>query len=184
VNMQGQMEGTPATLRKGDRPGRAAGSLPAAGDSLVHLLRPERGADDRVALRGQRLGRGPPIPQGDRPRHHPWAAGAPGQDLRDEGGGGLGQAPPGTRRTQPAPLAAAGAPPLLVAEVTAQPEDPGREDATRYGGVACAFHRGGAASGVRRGVERREPRLQRSGHHRGAQRLARSMGGLGGWWRV
>jgi hypothetical protein len=107
-----------------------AGSLQASGDSLVHIILPNRGADDGVDLRGELLGRGHPIPQGDRHRHNPLAGGDPGNDLLDQVGGGLGHAPPGTRRTKPAPLAAEGERQLLVAGVTAQPEEPVREDAT------------------------------------------------------
>jgi hypothetical protein len=50
--------------------------------------------------------------------------------------------------------------------------------------VEFAFHIGGEASGVRIGVERSEQRLQIIGHHLVEQRLARIMGGIGGWCRA
>ena len=59
-------------------------------------------------LRGQLLGGGHPIPQGDWYRDDPLAGGDPGNDLLDQLGGGLGHATPRTRRTKPPPLAAEG----------------------------------------------------------------------------
>jgi hypothetical protein len=61
--------------------------------------------------------------------------------------------PPGTRRTQPPPLAAEGQQQLLVAGVTAQPEEPMCEDAALQIVVQFAFYIGGQTSGVGISVE-------------------------------
>ena len=54
--------------------------------------------------------------------------GHPGDDLRDQVGGGVGHAPPGTGGAKPAPLVAECEQQLMVAGVTAQLEEPVRED--------------------------------------------------------
>ena len=110
-------------------PGWMLARATASCDGFVHIILPDRGADDRMDLRGQLLGRGHPVPQGDRHRHDPLARGDPGNDLLDQVGGGLGHAPPGTGGTKPPPLAAEGQQQLVVAGVTAQPQKAMREDA-------------------------------------------------------
>ena len=46
-------------------------------------------------------------------------------------GGGLGHAPPGTRRTKPPPLAAEGQQHLMLAGITAQPQKAMGQDTAR-----------------------------------------------------
>ena len=75
MEMEVEIDGTPETLDKRHRSRLNIGSLKASGDCLVHIILPDRGADDGVDLRGQLLGRGHPIPQGDRHRHDPLAGG-------------------------------------------------------------------------------------------------------------
>ena len=128
MEMQMHIEGTPKTLHTCHRPWLDLGSHTASCDRLVHIILPDRGADDRMDRGGEVLRCRHPIPQGDRHRHDPLAGGDPGDDLLDQVGGGLGHAPPGTRRTKPAPLAAEGEQQLLVAGVTAQPEKPMGQD--------------------------------------------------------
>jgi hypothetical protein len=128
MEMEVHIERTPETLHKGDRPWLEAGSLQASGDSLVHIILPDRGADDGMDLRGQLLDAAIQYRRGTG-TDTPIGGGDPGNDLLDQVGGGLGHAPPGTRRTKPAPLAAEGEQQLLVAGVTAQPQKAVREDA-------------------------------------------------------
>jgi hypothetical protein len=71
-----------------------------------------------------------------------------------------------------------------VAGVTAQPEEAMGQDTALSVVVEFPFYVGGEASGVRSGGERGEKRLQMIGHDLVEQRLARIMGGIGGWWRV
>ena len=104
MEMDIQIDGTPEMLDKGDRPRLDVGSRQASCDGLVHIILSDRGANDRMDLRGQLLGRGHPIPQGDRYRDDPLPCRHPGNDLLDQAGSGLGHAPPGTRRTKPPPL--------------------------------------------------------------------------------
>ena len=47
MKMEIQIEGTPETLDKCHRPWLEIGSLTASGDCLVHIILPDRGADDR-----------------------------------------------------------------------------------------------------------------------------------------
>ena len=120
------------------------------------------------------------------------AGGDPGDDLRDQVcfceaedvGGGLRHAPPGTGGAKPTPLAAEGEQQVLVAGVTAQPEEPIGQDTTLQIVVEFAFYIGGEAAGVRIDIERGEQRLQMSGHDLLEQRLARIMGGIRGWGSV
>ena len=137
VEMQIQIDRTAKTLDKCDRSRLDVGSREASCDGFVHIILPNRRTDDRMDLRGQLLGRGNPIPQGEgaplnwRPfadavagnghRDDPLAGGDPGDDPLHQVGGGLGHAPTGTRRTKTPPLAAEGQQQLFVAGVTAQP---------------------------------------------------------------
>ena len=82
-----------------------------------------------------------------------WRVGDPGDDPLDQVGGGLGHAPPGTRRTKPAPLAAEGQQQLVLAGVTAQPEKAMGEDTALQIVVQFAFHIGGQTSGVGISIE-------------------------------
>jgi hypothetical protein len=75
-----------------------------------------------VDLRRQHLGRGRPIPQGDRHRDDPLARRHPRDYALHQVGGGLRHTPAGTRQTKPPPLAAEGQQQLLGAGVTAQPQ--------------------------------------------------------------
>ena len=120
--MEVEIDGTAETLDKGDRLRLDVGSLTASGDCLVHIILPDRGADDGVDLRGQLLGCGHPIPQGDRHRDDPLARRHPGDHAFDQVGGGLGHAPTGTRRTKSPPLAAEGQQHLMLAGITPQPQ--------------------------------------------------------------
>jgi hypothetical protein len=62
MEMKVQIEGTPKTLNKRDRPWLELVSWDTACDRLVHIILPDGRADDRMDLRGQLLGRGHPIP--------------------------------------------------------------------------------------------------------------------------
>src|SRR5262249_12654296 len=121
VEMKIQIDRTAKTLDKGHRPRLNLGPWDTACDRLVHIILPNRGADDGMNLRGELLGRSHPIPQADRHRYDPLARRHPGDDLLDEVGGGLGHAPPGTGGAKPAPLAAESEQELFMAGVTAQP---------------------------------------------------------------
>src|SRR5215510_1562251 len=167
--MEVHIDGTAKALDKGHRPWLHLIPWDSACDCLGHIILSDRGANDRMDLRRQLLGRGHPIPQGegaplnrrpsadavvgDRHRHDPLAGGAPGHDLLDEVGGGLGHAPPRTGRTKPPPRAAAGRQQLPVAGVTAQPEDTMREDAARPIVLEYALPTGGDALRVGISVE-------------------------------
>jgi hypothetical protein len=48
--MEVQIDGTPETLDKRHRPRLHVGSLQASGDCLVHIILPDRGADDGMDL--------------------------------------------------------------------------------------------------------------------------------------
>ena len=124
-------------------PGWTLARWDAACDRLVHIILPDRGADDRMDLRGQVLGRGHPVPQGDGHRDDPLARRHPGDDLLDQVGRGLGHAPPGTRGAKPPPLAAEGQQQLLLAGVTAQPQKAMGQDAALQIVVKFALHIGG-----------------------------------------
>ena len=118
------IKGTSETLDKCVRPRLDVGSREASCDGFVHIILPNRRTDDRMDLRGQLLGRGHPIPQGEgaplnwRPsadavagnghRHDPLAGGDPGHHLLDQVGRRLRHAPSRTRRAKPPPLAAEG----------------------------------------------------------------------------
>src|SRR5262245_61668421 len=119
-------------------------------------------------------------------RRAPLQRGAPGlvKHARHQVGGGLGHAPPGTGGAKPTPLAAEREQQLLVAGGTAQPQQAMRQDTTWPRVLACPFHRGREASGVRIGVERGETHLQMSGHDLVQQCLARIMRGIREWCRV
>src|SRR5919109_960600 len=65
MEMEIEIEGTPKTLHKRDRPWLDLVSWDTACDRLVHVILPDCRADERMDLRGQLLGRGHPIPQGD-----------------------------------------------------------------------------------------------------------------------
>src|SRR4029453_1395359 len=106
--MEIQIDSTPETLDKCDRPRLDVRLFKASYDGFVHIILPDRGTDDGMDLRSQLLGRGHPIPQGDRHRDDPLAGGDPGEDPLNQVDGGLGHAPPGTRWTKPPPLAAEG----------------------------------------------------------------------------
>src|SRR5215510_8389303 len=80
MEMEVQIDRTPETLDECHRPWLDVGSLTASCDGFVYIILPDRGADDRMNLRGQLLGRRHPIPQGDRHRHDPLADGDPGDD--------------------------------------------------------------------------------------------------------
>jgi hypothetical protein len=58
-------------------------------------------------------------------------------------GGGLGHAPPGTRRTKPAPLATEGQQHLVLAGVTAQPQKAVGKDAALEIVIKFRLHIGG-----------------------------------------
>ena len=68
MEMEVEIESTAETLDKCARPQLDVGSLKVSGDYLVHIILPDRGVDDSMDLRGQLLGRGHPILQGDRHR--------------------------------------------------------------------------------------------------------------------
>ena len=162
--MEVEIDGTPETLDKCDRPWLDVGSRTASCDGSVHIILPDRGTDDRMDLRGEILGRGHPIPQGDRHRHDPLAYWHPGDDPRNQVGGGLGHAPTGTRRTKPPALAAEWEQQLLVARVTAQPEETMRQDAALQVVVQCTLHIGGQAFRIGIGVKGGEKGLQMVGN--------------------
>jgi len=148
MKMELEIEGTAETLDKGDRPRLEVGARKASGDCLVHVILPDRGANDRMDLRGQVLGRGHPIPQGDGHRHDPLAGRHPGDDVLHEVGRGLGHAPGCTRRAKPAPLAAEGQQQLFRARVTAQAQKAMGEDATLQVGVKLPLDIRGQAGGL------------------------------------
>ena len=120
--MEVHLDGTAKALDKGHRPWLHLIPWDSPWDCLVYIILSDRGADDRMDLHRQLLGRGHPIPHGEgaplnwhpsadavagnRHRHDPLAGGAPGNDLLDEVEGGLGPAPPGPGGTKPPPLAA------------------------------------------------------------------------------
>src|SRR5712691_4505829 len=66
MKMDIQIDGTAEALDKGRRSRLDLGPWDTTGDRLVHIILADRGTDDRMDLRGQLLGRGHPIPQGDR----------------------------------------------------------------------------------------------------------------------
>jgi hypothetical protein len=78
--MEVQIDRTAKTLDKGHRPRLDLGPWDTACDRLVHIILPNRGADDGMNLRGELLGRSHPIPQGDRHRHDPLARRHPGAE--------------------------------------------------------------------------------------------------------
>src|SRR5262249_4363239 len=50
MKMEMEIEGAAKALEKGDRPRLEVGSLTASGDCLVHIILPDRGADDGMDL--------------------------------------------------------------------------------------------------------------------------------------
>src|SRR5262249_57451304 len=62
MKMEIELEGTAKTLHKRDRPWVDLVAWDPAGDRLVHIILTDRGANDRMDLRGQLLGCGHPIP--------------------------------------------------------------------------------------------------------------------------
>jgi len=56
-----EIEATANTLHKRDRPWLDLVAWDPAGDRLVHIILTDRGANDRMDLRGQLLGCGHPI---------------------------------------------------------------------------------------------------------------------------
>src|SRR6266699_7230378 len=86
MEMEVHIERTAKTLDKRDRPRLELVSWDTACDRLVHIILPDGGADDRMDLRGQLLGRGHPIPQGYGHRDDPLAGGGPGDHALDQVG--------------------------------------------------------------------------------------------------
>jgi hypothetical protein len=62
MEMEVEIDRTPETLDKCDRPWVDVGSCKASCDRLVHIILPDRGTDDRMDLRGEVLRGGHPIP--------------------------------------------------------------------------------------------------------------------------
>jgi hypothetical protein len=159
MRMEVEIDGTAQTSEQGPRPWWPLRPGDPMGDRLMHSIRTDRGAHDRMDRGGQVLGRGPPVPQGDGDRDDPWACWHPGNDRLDQGGRRVGHAPPGTQRTNPPPLAAEGQPQLLVTGVTAQSEQAMREHAPLQGVVQGALPRRREACGLRISVEGGEKSL-------------------------
>src|SRR5262249_25734324 len=104
----------------------------------------------------------------------------PGDDLLDEVRRCLRHAPAGTRGTKPPPLATEGHQQLVVARITAEPEQPVRQDTAPQVVVKFPFHIGGEAGRLGVVMQRGEKGLQvRRDHvveHRAAG-LPRCVGG-------
>src|SRR4029453_17259088 len=81
-------------------------------------------------------------------------------DPLNQVGSGLGHAPTGTRRPKPPALAAEWEQQLLVARVTAQPEETMRQDAALQVVVQFTLHIGGQAFRISIGVKGGEKGLQ------------------------
>ena len=141
-----EIESTPETLDKGDRPRLDVGSLAATYDGFVHIILPDRGTNDGMDLRRQLLGCGHPIPQRYRYRDDPLVCRYPGDHLLDEVSSSLGHAPPGTRGAKTASFTAESQQQLCVTGITAQPQETMREDATLQVVVQFALHIGGQTS--------------------------------------
>src|SRR5262249_61191642 len=105
MKMEIEIEGTPKTLNKRDRPWVDCRPWGTTGDRLVHIILTDCRADNGMDLGCEVLGRRHPVPQRDRHRDDPLAGPAPGTSALDEVRGRLGHAPGRTRRAKAPPLA-------------------------------------------------------------------------------
>ena len=125
-----EIEGTAKTLDKRDRAGVDGGALAPALDRLVDVILPDGGANDRMDLGREVLGRRCPVAQGDGHRDDPLPCRHPGNDLLDEVRRRLSHAPAGTRGAKPPPLTTERHQQLVVTGVTAQAQKAMGKDAT------------------------------------------------------
>ena len=69
IEMEVEIEGDTKALDTCDRLWLYLGPWEPTGESLVHIMLPDRRTNNPINLRGEVMGRGHPIPQGDRHRN-------------------------------------------------------------------------------------------------------------------
>src|SRR5262249_9064122 len=145
MEMEVHIERAAKTLEKRDRARVDGGSRVTALDRLVDVILPDGHADDGMDLGRELRGCRHPVAQVVGHRDAPSTCRAPGHDLPAEVRPRLRHAPPGTRRTNPPPLATEGHQERLLTGVTAETEKPVCQDATPQIVVKFPFHIRGEA---------------------------------------
>ena len=134
-------------------------------DRLVHIILPNRAADNGMNAGGERAGRRGPIAQRDGHRDHPLPGRHPRDHLFHQMRPHLGHAPSSTGGTKSPLLAAESEQHRVWAGVTAQPHKAMRQDAALQGGVKLFLHILGQPSAVRIGREGGQKRFEVLGNH-------------------